>query len=169
MIVAASALYGGTVELLFLLGRLGVEVCFAKSSAPDDFAAALEEAAPRAKVAYVETIGNPRLDIADIEGIACVAHGHAVPLHQWLLRRYWRHAHGLRALHLGLRALACPGEVQPLWQARYPPEPQKRCQPCARCCNGATDGLLYADRRRDARSAHGPHLQQCAQACSPSR
>lgn len=80
VIVAASALYGGTVELLFLLDRLGVEVRFAKSSAPDDFAAALEEAAPRAKVAYVETIENPRLDVADIEGIARVAHGHAVPL-----------------------------------------------------------------------------------------
>lgn len=80
VVVAAPGLYGGTIELLSLLDRLGIEVRFAKSSAPEDFACALDEAAPRAKVAYAETIGNPRLDVADIEGIARTAHEHGVPL-----------------------------------------------------------------------------------------
>lgn len=77
-IVASAQLYGGTVtQLDVTLRRFGVETTFVPSSDPADFAAAIR---PETKVVYVEMIGNPSGEIADIEGLAAVAHEAGVPL-----------------------------------------------------------------------------------------
>ncbi|MGP6171745.1 O-acetylhomoserine aminocarboxypropyltransferase/cysteine synthase family protein [Microbacterium sp. A196] len=77
-VVASAQLYGGTVtQLDVTLRRFGVETTFVPSTDPADFAAAIR---PETKVVYVEMIGNPSGEIADIEGLAAVAHAAGVPL-----------------------------------------------------------------------------------------
>jgi len=77
-VVAAAQLYGGTVtQLDVTLRRFGVETTFVASTDPADYAAAIR---PETKVVYVEMIGNPSGEIADIEGLAAVAHDAGVPL-----------------------------------------------------------------------------------------
>ena len=77
-VVAAAQLYGGTVtQLDVTLRRFGVETTFVASTDPQDFAAAIR---PETKVVYVEMIGNPSGEIADVEGLAAVAHAAGVPL-----------------------------------------------------------------------------------------
>jgi len=77
-IVAAGGLYGGTVtQLDVTLRRFGVETTFVSSSDPADYAAAIGE---RTKAIYVESIANPSGEIADIAGLAEVAHGANIPL-----------------------------------------------------------------------------------------
>lgn len=77
-VVAAAQLYGGTVtQLDVTLRRFGVETTFVSSTDPADYAAAIR---PSTKVVYVETIGNPSGEIADIAGLADVAHAAGIPL-----------------------------------------------------------------------------------------
>ena len=77
-VVASAQLYGGTVtQLDVTLRRFGVETTFVPSTEPADYAAAIR---PETKVVYVEMIGNPSGEIADIEGLAAVAHAAGVPL-----------------------------------------------------------------------------------------
>lgn len=77
-VVASAQLYGGTVtQLDVTLRRFGVETTFVASTEPADYAAAIR---PETKVLYVETIGNPSGAIADIEGLADVAHAAGIPL-----------------------------------------------------------------------------------------
>jgi O-acetylhomoserine (thiol)-lyase len=77
-VVASAQLYGGTVtQLDVTLRRFGVETTFVPSSDPADYAAAIR---PETKVLYVETIGNPSGEIADIAGLADVAHAAGIPL-----------------------------------------------------------------------------------------
>ncbi|MFF0910044.1 O-acetylhomoserine aminocarboxypropyltransferase/cysteine synthase family protein [Microbacterium enclense] len=77
-VVASAQLYGGTVtQLDVTLRRFGVETTFVPSSDSADYAAAIR---PETKVLYVETIGNPSGEIADIEGLAEVAHAAGIPL-----------------------------------------------------------------------------------------
>jgi len=77
-VVASAQLYGGTVtQLDVTLRRFGVETTFVPSTDPADYAAAIR---PETKVVYVEMIGNPSGEIADIEGLAAVAHEAGVPL-----------------------------------------------------------------------------------------
>ncbi len=77
-VVASAQLYGGTVtQLDVTLRRFGVDTTFVPSSDPADYAAAIR---PETKVLYVETIGNPSGEIADIEGLAEVAHAAGIPL-----------------------------------------------------------------------------------------
>ncbi|MCJ7548423.1 MAG: O-acetylhomoserine aminocarboxypropyltransferase/cysteine synthase [Anaerolineae bacterium] len=77
-IVATSRLYGGTITLLTgTLSRMGIRTVFVNSDAPEAFAQAITE---RTKVVYLETIGNPKLTIPDLEGIAEVAHARGVPV-----------------------------------------------------------------------------------------
>lgn len=76
-ILAAPGLYGGTVELFGLLRQLGVCVRYARENTPRAFAAQMGE---RTRAVFAETIGNPKLDIADIAGLAEVAHAGKVPL-----------------------------------------------------------------------------------------
>lgn len=77
-IVSASALYGGTYNLFaHTLNRLGIKTVFVDSNDPADFAAAVTE---KTRLIYAETIGNPKLNVLDIEGLADVAHQNNIPL-----------------------------------------------------------------------------------------
>ena len=78
-IVASTSLYGGTYALLaHTLPRLGITTRFVDLAAgPSAFASAITE---RTRAIYVETIGNPRLDVPDFEALAAVAHNAGVPL-----------------------------------------------------------------------------------------
>ncbi|PHK49926.1 homocysteine synthase [Staphylococcus edaphicus] len=77
-IVASSNLYGGTYNLLNItFKKLGIKVHFVDSSNPENFKNALTD---KTKAVYAETIGNPRIDVLDIEAVADIAHSHNVPL-----------------------------------------------------------------------------------------
>ncbi|MFT4028779.1 MAG: O-acetylhomoserine aminocarboxypropyltransferase/cysteine synthase [Protaetiibacter sp.] len=77
-IVSASSLYGGSVtQLDVTLRRFGVETSFVTGTDPADYAAAITE---KTKLIFVESITNPSGDIADLEGLAEVAHAHHLPL-----------------------------------------------------------------------------------------
>ena len=77
-IVSSSSLYGGTYNLFaYTLPKLGITTRFVDGSNPASFAPAIDA---RTKAVYLETIGNPRLDIHDIRAIADVAHAHGIPL-----------------------------------------------------------------------------------------
>ena len=76
-IVSADNLYGGTYNLLhYTFARLGIAVKFVRSNDLDAFRNAIT---PRTKAIYAESIGNPKLDVADLEGIAGVAHENGIP------------------------------------------------------------------------------------------
>ena len=76
-IVAADNLYGGTYNLLhYTLPRLGVKVSFVPSN---DIEALQKAINPRVKAVFAESIGNPKLDVADLRAIADVAHAAGVP------------------------------------------------------------------------------------------
>jgi O-acetylhomoserine (thiol)-lyase len=76
-VISADNLYGGTYNLFkYTLPRLGVKVHFVPSN---DVAAIARAFTPRVKAVYAESIGNPKLDVADLEGISQVAHAHGVP------------------------------------------------------------------------------------------
>ncbi|MGO4593237.1 O-acetylhomoserine aminocarboxypropyltransferase/cysteine synthase family protein [Leifsonia sp. 2TAF2] len=77
-IVASANLYGGSItQLDVTLRRFGVETTFVQSSDPADYAAAITD---RTKIVFAETIANPSGEIADIEGLAEVAHAAGLPL-----------------------------------------------------------------------------------------
>jgi O-acetylhomoserine (thiol)-lyase len=76
--VASTSLYGGTYNLFgYTLPRLGIEVRFVEGNDPAGFAAQTDE---RTRAYYVESIGNPKLDVPDFSAIAEVAHGNGLPL-----------------------------------------------------------------------------------------
>lgn len=75
--VTGSSLYGGTHTLFeHTLKRLGIEARFVDSSNPENFAAAIDG---NTRLVFSETIGNPRCNVDDLEGIAHVAHRHGLP------------------------------------------------------------------------------------------
>jgi O-acetylhomoserine (thiol)-lyase len=77
-IVASARLYGGTRTLLeSTLARFGVSTTFVASDEPDAFAAAVT---PSTRLLYTEVIGNPSCTVADLAGLADVAHAHNLPL-----------------------------------------------------------------------------------------
>lgn len=77
-IVSSSALYGGTYNLFaHTLPQFGIEARLADYRDPAAFARLIDE---RTKAVFVESIGNPRGNITDIEAVAKVAHEHGVPL-----------------------------------------------------------------------------------------
>lgn len=77
-IVSSSALYGGTFNLFaHTLPQFGIETRFADYREPDAFAKLIDA---RTKAVFVESVGNPRGNITDIEAVAKVAHAHGVPL-----------------------------------------------------------------------------------------
>ena len=77
-IVAASQLYGGTVtQLDVTLRRFGIETTFVPGTDPADYAAAIQD---NTKAVYAEVIANPSGEIADIQGLAKIAHDAGVPL-----------------------------------------------------------------------------------------
>jgi O-acetylhomoserine (thiol)-lyase len=76
-IVSADNLYGGTYNLFhYTFPRLGLTVNFVKSNDLDAFQRAIT---PKTKAIYAESIGNPKLDVADLEGIAGIAHKNGIP------------------------------------------------------------------------------------------
>ena len=76
-IVSADNLYGGTYNLFhYTFARLGVKVKFVNSN---DLRALEAAITPKTKAVYAESIGNPKLDVADLEGIAEVAHKNGIP------------------------------------------------------------------------------------------
>jgi len=77
-IVAASTLYGGTYELFNVtLRKLGINVIFVDPDDPENFRKAITD---KTKALYGETIGNPKINILDIEAVANIAHANKIPL-----------------------------------------------------------------------------------------
>ena len=77
-IVSADNLYGGTYNLFhYTFARFGIKVNFVKSSDFDGFKKAINE---KTKAIYAESIGNPKLDVADLEELSKIAHKNGIPL-----------------------------------------------------------------------------------------
>jgi len=77
-IVASTALYGGSQNLLhYTMRRFGIETTFVKPGDLDGWRAA---ARPNTKLFFGETVGNPGLDVLNIEAVAAVAHEAGAPL-----------------------------------------------------------------------------------------
>ncbi|WP_299398064.1 aminotransferase class I/II-fold pyridoxal phosphate-dependent enzyme [uncultured Gelidibacter sp.] len=77
-IVASSSLYGGTYNLLSVtLPRHGITTTFVDPSDPENFDKAAQE---NTRVFFIESLGNPKLDVLDIKGISKQAKAHKVPL-----------------------------------------------------------------------------------------
>lgn len=77
-VVSASSLYGGTYSLFAnTLPRFGITTRFVEAQDLDQVRAAITD---KTRALYVETLSNPRLDVADFEGLAEVAHEAKLPL-----------------------------------------------------------------------------------------
>ena len=76
--VTSASLYGGTYNLFqYTLPKYGIEFRFVDGSKLDEIEKAIDG---KTKGVYLETIGNPRLDVPDFEAIAKIAHKHGVPV-----------------------------------------------------------------------------------------
>ncbi|HOB22020.1 MAG: O-acetylhomoserine aminocarboxypropyltransferase/cysteine synthase [Firmicutes bacterium] len=76
-IVASSNLYGGTLNLLtHTLGRFGIKTHFVDPSSPENFKKAINE---KTRLLYGETLGNPAIDVLDLEAIGKIAHEAGIP------------------------------------------------------------------------------------------
>jgi len=77
-IVSSAELYGGTVSLFrHTFGKLGIRVRFVPANDLSAWEAAVTD---RTRAFFAETIGNPKLDIVDLESIAEIGHRHGIPL-----------------------------------------------------------------------------------------
>ena len=77
-IVSTTSLYGGTYNLFhYTLPKLGITVRFVDGDDFDGLRAAIND---KTRAVYTETLGNPKLDIADVETLARIAHDHKLPL-----------------------------------------------------------------------------------------
>lgn len=77
-IVAAATLYGGTYTLFdATLPKMGIKVHLVNPDDIENFRAAIT---PKTKAIYIETIGNPGINLVDIEAVAALAHEHKIPL-----------------------------------------------------------------------------------------
>lgn len=77
-IVAASTLYGGTYNLFgATLPHYGIKTTFVDPDDPQNFADALQE---NTKAFYIESLGNPGINVIDIERVAQIAHENGIPL-----------------------------------------------------------------------------------------
>jgi O-acetylhomoserine (thiol)-lyase len=77
-IVSTTSLYGGTYNLFhYTFPRLGITVRFVDA---DDFAGLRAAINSKTRAIYTESLGNPKLDVADIEKLASIAHEHGLPL-----------------------------------------------------------------------------------------
>ena len=78
-IVSSASLYGGTYNLFhYTLPKLGIETTFVENA--DDLAEWASAIRPNTKALYAETLGNPKGDVLNFEGVAKVAHDHKIPL-----------------------------------------------------------------------------------------
>lgn len=77
-VVSSSSIYGGSFNLLnHTLPRFGVETTFVESEDTENYRKAIKE---NTKAIFLETLGNPRLDVIDIEAVAKIANEHKIPL-----------------------------------------------------------------------------------------
>ena len=77
-IVASANLYGGTYNLLNVtFKKMGIKVHFVDPSDPENFKAAIND---KTRAVFAETVGNPRIDVLDIEAVAKIAHDNDLPL-----------------------------------------------------------------------------------------
>ena len=77
-IVSTTSLYGGTYNLFhYTLPRLGITVRFVDADDFDGLRAAINA---KTRAVFTETLGNPKLDVVDIEKLAAIAHEHGLPL-----------------------------------------------------------------------------------------
>ncbi len=92
-IVSANNLYGGTYTMFdAILPQFGIKTRFVRHDRPEEIRAAMNS---KTRALFVETIGNPVLDVADLKSLADLAHEHGVPLivdatftTPWLLRPF---------------------------------------------------------------------------------
>jgi O-acetylhomoserine (thiol)-lyase len=78
-IVSSASLYGGTYNLFhYTLPKLGIETTFVEN--PDDFEEWRAAIRPNTKAFFGETLGNPKGDVLNFEGVSKVAHDHGIPL-----------------------------------------------------------------------------------------
>ncbi|WP_195276711.1 O-acetylhomoserine aminocarboxypropyltransferase/cysteine synthase family protein [Anaerotruncus rubiinfantis] len=76
-IVSSICIYGGAINMMGItLGRLGVKVKFVD---PDDLGAWEAAVTDKTKAFFVEVVGNPNANVADLEAIAAIAHKHGIP------------------------------------------------------------------------------------------
>jgi O-acetylhomoserine (thiol)-lyase len=77
-VVTSASLYGGTYNLFqYTLPKYGIDFKFVDGSKPAEFDAAIDG---KTKAVYIETIGNPRLDVPNFEAITAIAHKHGIPV-----------------------------------------------------------------------------------------
>jgi O-acetylhomoserine (thiol)-lyase len=77
-VVSASTLYGGTYSLFDVnLRKLGIVTRFVDPDVPENFARAIT---PKTRLLYAETLGNPLINVLDIEAVAGIARAHGLPL-----------------------------------------------------------------------------------------
>ena len=77
-IVSSKTLYGGTYNMFsYTLPNIGIKVRFAKDGKPESYEELIND---NTKAVFAETIGNPKIDVADIEALANVARKNGIPL-----------------------------------------------------------------------------------------
>lgn len=76
-VVSTSSLYGGTIYLFNDLEQFGITTTFVKNNDFEQIEAAIQD---NTKLIFAETIGNPKLDVTDLEKLAELAHRHDLPL-----------------------------------------------------------------------------------------
>ena len=77
-IVTTDKIYGGTYNLFSkTFKQMGIKFVFVNSDNLEDYEKAITE---KTKCIYTETLGNPSIKVADIEGLAKIAHKHGIPL-----------------------------------------------------------------------------------------
>jgi O-acetylhomoserine (thiol)-lyase len=77
-IVSASTLYGGTFnQFNYTFPRLGIDVTFVDPCDPQNFRRAIR---PNTKILYGETLGNPRINVFPLEGVAAIGREYGIPL-----------------------------------------------------------------------------------------
>lgn len=76
-VVSSASLYGGTIDLFRDIEAFGINTKYVENNNWDEIEAAFSD---RTKVVFAETIGNPCLDVTNIDRLAEIAHTHGVPL-----------------------------------------------------------------------------------------
>ncbi|MBE5913158.1 MAG: O-acetylhomoserine aminocarboxypropyltransferase/cysteine synthase [Pseudobutyrivibrio ruminis] len=76
-IISSASLYGGTIDLFRDIEAFGINTKYVENNNWDEIEAAFSD---RTKVVFAETIGNPCLDVTNIDRLAEIAHAHGVPL-----------------------------------------------------------------------------------------
>jgi len=77
-IVAGKTLYGGTVNMLtYTMPRLGITTTFVDTDNPENFRKAIKS---ETRLLYIEVIGNPQMNLCDIDAICSIAHEAGIPV-----------------------------------------------------------------------------------------